>query len=793
MPEILQNRTAHFERAEESEILKYICDQTGSYDIEIFGLSGCGKTYLLNQIASSDLFNNHTIVWCDFKRISSEFSSDLFYNYLIYKVIQSRGVSQRTTDRIEKDNTFLCFLEDSKYIESVKNNIKKTIISSLTLIPTIGESLARIFDIECINKLDCEYQNNYTIFYDYLKWHNNKNKILFVFDNIQMLPIEIVESFRNIVTEFDTDISIISTYTLCKDEKISRELLLNYSFFVSNKSFNLTYVTKNEFKIICENNLSAELKIKILSNVDFYYSLVNCGNFREIDELFFQLNCNPDAKFEYPPIINGLLSLDEIKKDIIDLTSIFEDGISINFVKQIILYNHSCTENEIIRSINDLKLSKYVIINENDILFNQHDTIRKAAEKTKEIPIEEERLVDLISSCNQVFMKKVYSDISDIDFIFCINSIMEFQLKIDFVKHIGLFEKYIDIIYSDYNYMLVCKFYCKLVEICPNPEQVIVFLPLRTIFQILDSCQKTSNFEIGLASCKTLQSFYNVNSFKAKYLLQTYRYDDAFNAIKDNLNSYENWSIFINVLQHKRLDTQCIDHVKTISKRFAEKQYIDLEYYYIILRNTGHLFDFSVSKENIEKAEKYFSSIHNNFAVLTCLNNLGIVYLYESKGTNRQFIDIAKKHFDASFEGMDKMRSNEIYQSAINLGITYMYLSDYFSAKQYFTLAKREMPDNLLFDKLKLECNCILCDFMSNELSIEKCIEALENRYHKVLSCPDPWLKLLYKYNICILRNKKFDLSEYHGDYKKYGLFISTLVNNSLKTLMLGPSPHWRY
>ncbi|MBQ9313646.1 MAG: hypothetical protein IJ571_03215 [Ruminococcus sp.] len=792
MPEVLKNRIAHFERQEEIDILNYIKEQRCSFNIGLYGQSGCGKTYLLNRIVSSEMFDKNTIIWCDFKRLPNEIDNDLFYNYLIYKVLQSRGTNQRTTDFIAKDKTFLRFLEDSKYVVSVKNNIKKTIISSLALIPTIGVTLSQIFDIECIDKVNCEYQNNTTIFYDYLKWHSNKGDILFIFDNIQTLPIDIIDSFRSAVSEFSKNVSIISAYTLNKNEEIRKGLLSKYSFYFNNKAYRITNITKKEFKKICDLTLTDELRMKILSDIDTYYSLVSNGNFREIDEMFFQLNCNPDIEFEYSPIINGLLSLDEIKKDIIDLTAIFDDGISIDFVKQIILYNHSCTENEVIRSINDLKISKYVII-ENNILFNQHDKIIKAAKKTKEIPLEENRLINLISSCNKLFMDKVYNELPDAEFVFCINALMELHLKFDFIKHIGLFEKYIDIIYSDYNYLLVCRFYCKLVEMCPNPDQIIVFLPLKTIIQILDSCQKTSNFEIGLTSCKTLQDYYNVNSFKAKYLLQTYHYDEAINTINDNLNSYENWSILINALQHKRLDEECVKHIKTITQRFSVGQYIDLDYYYIILRNTGHLFDFLTAKKNIEEAEKYFCSINNNFATLTCLNNLGIVYLYESKGTDNKLLDIAQKHLTKSFEGMHEIRSNEIYQSAMNLGITYMYLRDYFSAQRYFSIAKKEMPSNLTFDILKFECNCIILKYLSNEFSVEECISALDINYHKALNFPDPWLKLLYKYNICALNECGANLNDYPGDYKKYGLFISNNYANKNTILMLGPSPHWRY
>ena len=71
--------------------------------------------------------------------------------------------------------------------------------------------------------------------------------------------------------------------------------------------------------------------------------------------------------------------------------------------------------------------------------------------------------------------------------------------------------------------------------------------------------------------------------------------------------------------------------------------YGDDEYHYIILRNSGHLFDFQTAYENISKALEYFQSINNAFVESTCLNNIGILYLY--KGLEPSNIQIAKKLF----------------------------------------------------------------------------------------------------------------------------------------------------
>lgn len=60
---------------------------------------------------------------------------------------------------------------------------------------------------------------------------------------------------------------------------------------------------------------------------------------------------------------------------------------------------------------------------------------------------------------------------------------------------------------------------------------------------------------------------------------------------------------------------------------------------------------------------------------------------------------------------------------------------------------------------------------------------------------PDPWIKLLCIYNLCILRDDDTLaihglINNYPGDTNIYGLILK---NPGVSNFMLGISPHWRY
>lgn len=660
----------------------------------------------------------------------------------------------------------------------------------MSLLPTIGPVIYELLNTSDDNVIQ-NYQTVQYVFREYINYLSNTTGIIIFIDNIQNIPLDVVSAFYEIVRQAEGNIILFTSYTLEDNSLLSKKVVAEYSLHKDNLVLFIENVTLEIFDKLCEENLDSQLYYGLTQRLQYFYALVQYGNMREIDELIFQISQNGLENLTDTPTLQGIKALDEIKKDIIDLTALFPEGIKLSFIKRILKYNEGCTESQFKQSISNLCKMNYVLIGDNDTLKVQHEKIMRASRQNLEIASEEERFVELLHSCERVFAEAVYETSDNSEFVFCVNGLIELEKEFSLERHLGILEKYINILYTNFRYFQICQLYIKLAQTASYGNQIAILFPIRSIIQILDSFQKTSNFEKGLKISMELSNYYNMDLYKAKFLLQSYHYEDAIKVLKNRLNNYESWSIYLNAMQHLRKDSDVRSYVeKLVNEKF---DYGDDEYYYIILRNSGHLFDFQIAYKNVNKALEYFKTINNIFVESTCLNNIGILYLY--KGEESSNVHTAKDYFKKAQKIMHQLKSNEEYQSIINIGVTCFCEKDYNMALEYFTNAALIMPKSLTFDFIKLKCNTVVCQYIIGNLSIEDTRKELLSLYLEAEEMPDPWIRLLCKYNLSILRvdNNSYIESlkkEYPGDINVYGLIVP---NTDFGNFMLGISPHWRY
>lgn len=784
----------HIERNEEKEILQYIAERNMQMHVALFGMSGVGKTEIslssLNILINGDLYSGYTMLHYDATQIPGNCTNDLFYSSLTYKLMQKSFSNDIDLTRVSQGNTFLSYLEKSSYKEEVKSNAKKALIASLSLLPTIGPVIYELLNASDDN-VNQNYQTVQYIFREYINYLSNTTGIIIFIDNIQNLPLDVVSAFYEIVRQAEGNIILFTSYTLEDNSLLSKKVVAEHSLHKDNLVLLIENVTLEIFDKLCEENLNSQLYYGLHQRLQYFYTLVQYGNMREIDELIFQISQNGLNNLTDTPTLQGIRALDEIKKDIIDLTALFPEGIKLSFIKRILKYNEGCTESQFKQSISNLCKMNYVLIGDNDTLKVQHEKIMRASRQNLERASEEERFVDLLHSCERVFAEAVYETSDNSEFVFCVNGLIELEKEFSLERHLGILEKYINILYNNFRYFQICQLYNKLAETASYGNQIAILFPIRSIIQILDSFQKTSNFEKGLKISMELSNYYNMDLYKAKFLLQSYHYEDAIKVLKNRLNNYESWSIYLNAMQHLRKDSDVRDHVEKLANEKFD--YGDDEYYYIILRNSGHLFDFDTAYKNVSKALEYFKTINNTFVESTCLNNIGILYLY--KGEESSNVHIAKDYFKKAQKIMHQLKSNEEYQSIINIGVSYFCEKDYNMALEYFTNAANIMPKSLTFDFIKLKCNTLVCQYIIGTLSLEDTRKELLSLYSEAEEMPDPWIRLLCKYNLSLLRMNNNSYienlkKEYPGDINVYGLIVP---NTDFGDFMLGISPHWRY
>ena len=162
---------------------------------------------------------------------------------------------------------------------------------------------------------------------------------------------------------------------------------------------------------------------------------------------------------------------------------------------------------------------------------------------------------------------------------------------------------------------------------------------------------------------------------------------------------------------------------------------------------------------------------------------------------NSEHISIARKYFNQAKKIMHQLKSNEEYQSIINIGVSYVCENNPKLALEYFECAQMIIPSSLTFDIIKVKCNILICKYLLNKQTIVYIREELLNLCSEAEELPDPWIKLLCIYNLYILRHDGIsDLNSlqdsYPGDINLYGLIIK---HQNIENFMLGISPHWRY
>ncbi|MCT4602884.1 MAG: tetratricopeptide repeat protein, partial [Marinifilum sp.] len=274
-----------------------------------------------------------------------------------------------------------------------------------------------------------------------------------------------------------------------------------------------------------------------------------------------------------------------------------------------------------------------------------------------------------------------------------------------------------------------------------------------------------------------------------------YKYNEAITLLETNLNNIEYYSVYLNLLQHQRQDVKVRNHINALKTNYME--YENDENYIVILRNSGHLFNYETSSLNLRKCIKYFKSVNSHFGRATSLNNLGIVYLYNSDN------ETALKCFVEAKIIFEELYSNEVYQAIFNIGVYYLVRNEYGTALSYFNDAISTLPQLLGYDLCKFKNNKSICEFFNGELNLNQLVALFEDLQKQALDIPDPWAQFQLQYNLgslIFLKDRDYGqklkikaTNNYPGDPSIYGIRKVFIVDSVEIDLILSISPHWRY
>lgn len=798
---VYSNELCYYERLEddfiESKLLQ-LATTSSAMEFIVTGESGVGKTCFINHavktISNNDCFDKLQIIYYDALEYGDTFNKEIFYNTLIYKTLTEKTPSLSNTTKIDKNQTFINFLERKSYQKDIKNNIKQSLISSLSLIPYIGTTINNIFKIESKDYMQIYFDNS-LYFFEYIN-HISENGLILIIDNANIIPAYIFNEL-NFRINNSNPIAIIVINSLKNNDELTHSHITTQKIFTDVTTILIDKLSINDFDILCSRYFSDKLYVMFKKDIEKYYEFVERGNFRLVDEFIFRSINKGLENINDSPLIENIYDMDEIKQNILNLLKILNNGVSEDLIKKIIMFNDMCSEERIETGLAELVANKYIIHSTNNVYSLEHNKIKEATIEIQSIGDNSDRIIDLYESCKNILTREAYNDISDCDFVFCITELLKIQGQLDLVKHIGIISKYINILDMNYRYEDIALMIQNIIEKSRDIKLILLF-PVNTILKILNAFQKTSKFKKGIQLANTISEYYNINMYLAKFQLQMYDYIGAAELIGSNLNSFEAYSIYINALQHLRHDIKAKALVFELIKK--KNMYADKEFYYVILRNSGHLMDYNTALKNLQECIEYFMLSNNSFALATSYNNIGLIYLYNYK-INQADILVARKHFHLAQKTMREFNSSEEYQSTFNIGLSYMCEKKYNVALRFFEQALQLVPGVLTFDIKKFICTQCICRLLNKEITPTECRNILNDEYIDVEKHADPWLKFMYEYNLetldSIIKQCNGDYLEITNNYigipNIYGVEFEAIFENNKKSFILAPSPHWRY
>ena len=765
------------EREEISQLIKALsCSkhELSTY-FKLSGDSGCGKTELLKKAVDRVVKSDMLFIYIDIT--PDEFQSTSFFTTLLETVYMPLTHRYNTITNIPES---LALSKYTKKIFKTHRGFEK-VFNTLTIsgaaIPTAGGPLSIIMDKwlqERMTSVD-------SLLFLYFKYIIKSTRINLIIDNYQFLPNSIKKTLEVGINQFNYGF----TFFVIERTKGIYNHDQSFCSAYHHDFCDLKYISYEKYEELIKKQciaISNEQKEKI-------WDITN-GNLKDIDIILNEVRINPGYDVTSNKI--AIQNLSTIQRSILLITALFPAGMKESFVIQFIRSILSETEDEKIeKAIVKLIDLGYIYINS-----NSHDTIKPSHETVINHVKEAIDIHDLANFCSRLSdsleeLATFYHGTKDYSYLLhCwvgINSTEKLKKKSSVIQEL------ISIKYKENAYYYIDT-------VATSITDIIIYLPENTIEKILISFQRVSDFGNGINILNSLRqidpkAYEKFRIFYAKFLIQTYEFEEALDELKNVPKSSLKLLCQTNALQHLGRD----DEVEELLHNELSTCTPD-ENYYIILRNTAHFYDYDNAHKNLLLALKYFSSNkYTSFAVATIQNNLAVINIWKGK------YEEADKYLDSAIKILEQICSNEIFEPYCNKSIMHLMLCDYDAAYEYAESALKNCPKTLTLDIIMLSINLIIIKLFQRQFTVKEALIELELLSNQYPIIEDPWYEFQLLYNrrqlAEIVQHEEVSLETVHERYifeycnakTKFYILKYLSVENIKIELCLGLSPNWRY
>lgn len=765
------------DREEVSCLIKAL--SSSKYEISTYfklsGESGCGKTELLKKTVEKIIKGDMMFIYIDIT--PDEFQSTSFFQTLLETVYMPFSYHYNTITSIPESLALSKYIKKIFKVHRSFENFFNTLTLSASVIPTSGGPISILMD-KWLQERTASIDN---ILFLYFKYVIKKTRINLIIDNYQFLPNSIKKVLEVGINQFNygfTFFVIERTNGIYNHEKSFCSAFHHYYCdmdYISHKQYE--HLIKIQDMII-----SDEQKEKVWA--------VTKGNLKDIDIILNEIRINPGYDITSNKI--AIQNLSEIQRCILLITALFPAGMKEGFVIQFIRNILSETEDEKIKNaIIKLIDLGYIYINS-----NSHDTIKPTHETVINHVKDSINMHDLTYFCTRLSdsleeLAGFYHGTKDYSYLLhCwvgINSSENLKKKSSVVQEL------ISIKFKENAYYYIDT-------IAVSITDIIIYLPESIIEKILISFQRVSDFNNGINILNNFRYadphlYDRFRIFYAKFLIQTYNFEDALKELESVPNTSLKLLCQTNALQHLGQDCNVEELLRTQLVSCSHD-----ENYYIILRNTAHFYDYERAKKNLLLSLKYFSNnSHTSFTIATIHNNLAVIDIWHKN------YEEADHYLKSAIKILGQIYSNEIFEPYCNKSILHLMRLEYNTAYKYAQNALANCPKTLTLDIVMLSVNLIVIRLCQNNLTIEEALielEQLSNRYSLI---EDPWYEFQLLYNrkklaeaihqktVSLNAIHERYISEYCNTKTKFYILKQFQIQSFQVKLCLGLSPNWRY
>ena len=762
-----------------------------SQSIIICGESGTGKTSLAKEMVSTVISSEEKekYIIASINLIDDNMTPASFFELLIYTLWSGNIHSADNMLYINQNDSLSKFLKTKRRYRVLAKNLFLAIQSTIALIPSYGAILSEyVGDIKDqintnvdINKID--------ILEKYITKLCKKKKMVLLVDNYQfMIPamklllegclgtinknFTFITIYRSKLSDINKPICFADNTTIVEVDNFIEDDVIDIFFRNYDKSEYIKKIAHDCFVKTNGNAKEIELYIrrndKEIRNHEFRYS--NAKTLRET-----------------------LAELPDIQRYLVLLATLFPSGLKTeyicHFVEKIFINANQDIEYELTK----LMTLGYVVVNSvnNNLLKPAHDKIGLNVDKIES----DEDFIEFYNSIEKTLEELIISRVDNDDYVYFLHCLIGVCSIHDLMRNINRLIELIGIKYNNCSYYYIAE----LIRDIESPYEIIACLPRYSITQILDSCQKASEFSLGLSIYEQWKNNKNSNDssleiYAIKFLTQMYNFDQALELI-DRLNISNEIVLYkLIILQHKALDDKAKSIVDNMILNCTDKD----KWYYLVLRNSAHYYNYEQAYANLNESLSFFNSNGTIFEQATIHNNLSVIQIWNGGKTFKE----AEINVKQAINKHLIIQSNEIFEAYCNYSVLKYLQGDFRDAVNYIEMALDEVPSRLELDVIILSVNKLLYELALTEIDTNTALSSLQTINNKPVITKDPWVKFQVEYNLLNLEKlikgeSQIVCNDYFTSKNKaltgFEVFTSLEINNSKMPISLSLSPNWRY